>query len=102
MGALTRTNTIHASHLLASSYEKGWPWHPLWDTQQRTIIHRTAKQQGVAELGSSYGPQLSAFAHILGMGMVGLSLQWHLESWQLRLGKPASCNLSEVDEENLC
>lgn len=25
MGALTRTNAIHASHLLARSHEKGWP-----------------------------------------------------------------------------
>lgn len=32
MGALTRTNAIHAPHLLARSYEKGWPRQLLWDT----------------------------------------------------------------------
>lgn len=49
MGALTRTNAIHASHLLARSYEKGWPRLPLWDIRQRTIIHQAAEHRGVAE-----------------------------------------------------
>lgn len=51
MGALTRTNAIHASHLLARSYEKGWPRQPLWNTQQWTIIHQAAEHRGVAEFG---------------------------------------------------
>lgn len=45
MGALTRTNAIHTPHLLTRPYEKGQPWHLLWKTQQRTIIHRTARTQ---------------------------------------------------------
>lgn len=50
MGALTRTNAIHAPHLLARSYEKGWPRQPLWNMQQRAIIHQAAQQRGVAEV----------------------------------------------------
>lgn len=51
MGALTRINAIHATHLLARSYEKGWPQQPLWKTQQRTIIHQAAECGRVAEFG---------------------------------------------------
>lgn len=54
MGALTRINAIHTPHLLTRAYEKGRPRHLLWNTQQRTIIHRTARAlKSVKVLGTS-------------------------------------------------
>lgn len=88
MGALTWTNAIHAAHLLARSYEKGWPRQLLWNTQQRTIIHQAAEDRGVAECGfillalSCYHLLASCLSMII-FSMRFVIFFFHRRSWLL-------------------
>lgn len=59
MCALTWTNAILATHLPARSYEKTWSRNSLRLSQQRAIIHHTAKQRATAQPGFARVPQPS-------------------------------------------